>query len=265
MGGYDLLTALQWIVLITGLVTLGVWLKRQYDAKQPERARAATKNHLMGLKPVGIEDQDPTESARRRLEFLKVPGTGKRIFGVPCLNPGQEANWEKDREVLSLSRIIYYLKGQTRQMEFIELGGDYAILSTGKRAFLLQRFFLTTREQQFLMEERDAMLERNDKLIPEFHGLPWDIQGAFGQNYNPKPGERDCSYIQLLKAHSKLNQDGFESTLPPEVLDQAEHPYFDLEATCNDKLLYAFYCESGWSSYMGRELNPDEMQRMQGI
>jgi hypothetical protein len=139
----------------------------------------------------------------------------------------------------------------------------------------LKHYPLTAPEEQMIQHERQHVVGEEGParagdqktLIDNFQGLAWQIKSAAGRNTHRKPGERECSYIQVLSFHRDLGQPGKESSLPASLLDRRVYDYYDIKATstADDRVLYAFYAGGRWACFIGRALSETEGAQLQGI
>jgi len=268
---YSLLTILQIVFYAGALVALSVWFYHFWQSNAPKREHLATKARLKKVPVLEPEEAiDPQEARQRNLKFLGVPSVqaGSHILYVPSFS-GQkdDPDWVEDQEVMTTARAVVYTKQGTVPADLTELSNGYLLVATGNQKLLLKKHDLTTRDTDELEKQRQDAVDSADKTIESFAGHKWNIVGAFGTNYNPKPGERECSYVQVLSVHPNMGEPGFSTVLPTNLLDGKEHDYYDLRARNLDtgEILYDFYAGGSWSCFIGRPLTEDEITIMKGI
>lgn len=272
------LTKFMELVCLVGIfVILALWYRRWRTETTGLRQHRATKKLLMNAGVVeDNEAPDPRESARKNFAFMGLPqvDAGQMLCNVPEYDPKQKGVWETNQPVLTAFKVIAYTQNGPDPLEAVEMSGGYFLLSCGGRAFIMNNCALSLKQADLLQAERQACEETNgaDIYIDEFNGYRWKITGEYGQNRNPKPKERACSFLQVVSAHPDLGQTGFRSVLPPNLMDMKEHDYFDLRARrLDDKgdadgtIMFAFYTGAKWNLLIGRMLEDPEISRLQAI
>lgn len=273
----DIVQFLELIVigLIIIVIARGYYQYRKDTAEL--RKHRSTKKSLMDSGVVeDVEAPHPQESARKNFAFMGIPqvDAGQMLYNIPEYDPKQKGSWETNQVVLTAFRVIVYTRNGPDPLDAVELSGGYFLASCAGRAFIMNNVALSMRDADLLQAERQSCDETNgaDNMIESFSGYRWKITGEYGKNRNPKPGERDCSFLQVLSAHPDLGKPGFRSVLPPKLMNQAEHKYFDLRARRLDDsgqpdgiIMFAFYSGAKWNLLIGRELQDSEINRLQAI
>jgi hypothetical protein len=271
---YDLLRVLE-----LGLFLVVAWLvvSTYVFPRWGERRRHATTKGALDKAQVISEAADARDAQRRNLAFMGVPSVdaGNVLLNVPALRPEQEGAWKHEQEVLVTARAVAYMAQGQVPTDMVELANGYLLAAVAGKAFLLKHYPLTgpvehmiQHERQHLVGEEGPAGARDQRtLINNFLGLAWQIKSAAGRNTNRKPGERDCSYIQVLSFHRRLGQPGMESVLPTGLFDGQAHDYYDIKATSttDDRVLYALYAAGRWTCFIGRALTETEAAQLQGI
>ena len=264
---------LGWVQLLANLAVLGLtgmlaW--ERWRGGSPARRHRANKGRLRGtIEPRGEERVAPREAARRNLEFLGLPSVeaGDHVTDVPTFDPGREGSWEKTREVITSARAVAYTQQGAEPVEIIELSGGYLLVACAGKALILRKYALSAPEEGELQRQRQEAVDRGDPVMESFAGHSWEIRSALGKNMNPRPGERACSFIQVLSRHPELEKpDGPRSILPAYIMDGNLHDYYDVRAR-NEKggILYGFYVGGAWNCYLGRVLDEPEAERMKAV
>jgi len=221
------------------------------------------------LEPKPAERLPPQEAARRNLQFLGLPSVeaGQTVTNVPTFNPDAEGGWERTREVVTAARALAYTEQGAEPVELVELSGGYLLAACAGKCLLMRRYALSAPEEAELQLQRQEAVDRGEPVIPNFAGYAWQIRSAFGKNTHPKPGERACSYVQVLSRHPRLGQaDGPISILPGNILDGQTHDYYDVRARNEaGAVLYGFFVGGAWACYMGRVLEDAEATAMQAV
>lgn len=272
MFSYTGLGILQFVVLILAIAIGIAWLRQYLSDTAPQRLHQARKYALSSAGTIHDEELTSVKAAYvYNLQSTGVPSlqAGGFVDKVPNFDPRQEG-WETRREVITTSRAIGYTKAGANPMDLIELDGDYMLIVANAATFLYKTLDLTAPEADALQEERNRACKQNDTSIDSFMGSSWTIKGAYGDNQPAwrRPGDRACSYIQVLSVHPNLGEAGRRSTLPSNLLDGKVHDYYDLRAfNTNDpkQRLYFFYTGGKWSCYVGHQLSPAEANAIAGI
>jgi hypothetical protein len=271
---YDLLRIFE-LVLFLGVAWLVV--STYVFPRWGERRRAAATKGALDKAQVVSEAGDARDAQRRNLSFMGVPSVdaGNILLNVPALRPEQEGAWKKEQEVLVTARAVAYMAQGQVPTDLVELANGYLLIAVAGKAFLLKHYPLTAPEEQMIQHERQHVVGEEgpsgkgdqQMLIDNFLGLAWQIKSACGRNTHRKPGERACSYIQVLSYHRQLGRPEKGSVLPTGLLDHQVHDYYDMKATSmtDDRVLYAFFAAGRWSCFIGRALTETESAQLQGI
>jgi len=271
---YDLLRVLELVLfLVVAWLVVTTYVFPQWGA----RRRAVAAKGALDKAQVVSEAVDARSAQRQNLSFMGVPGVdaGNILLNVPALRPEQEGAWKREQEVLVTARAVAYMAQGQVPHDMVELANGYLLLAVAGQAFLLKHYPLTAPEEQMIQRERQYVVGEEGPahagdqktLIDNFLGHAWQIKSAAGRNVRPRPGERGCSYLQVLSFHRQLGEPGRESYLPPDLFDGRVHDYFDIKATSteDDRVLYAFFAAGRWSCYIGRALTDAEAAQLQGI
>jgi hypothetical protein len=271
---YDVLRVLE-LFLFAGVAFLV--LVTYVFPRWGERRRAVTAKGALDKAQIVSEAGDARDAQRRNLAFTGVPGldAGNILLNVPALRPEQEGAWNREQEVLVTARAVAYMAQGQVPTDLIELANGYLLVAVAGRSFLMKHYPLTAPEEQMIQHERQHVVGEEGPagkadqkaLIDNFLGLAWQIKSAAGRNTHRKPGERDCSYLQVLSFHRDLGQPGRESVLPSGLFDRQVQDYYDIKATSttDDRVLYAFFAAGRWSCFIGRALTETEGAQLQGI
>lgn len=254
------------VMILLALVGIA-YLRKVWQDGRPQREHNAMKVRLGGYRydhdDLQGQPRDVAEMTRHNLEFAGVPDLegGDILTNVPCLDVNAEGRWSRDQPIVTVSRIKQLTKDGPVSIELIELGANgYVVLVKGQKVFVLKRYNMTNDQEQQLIREREDACKRADGQIESFLGKPWTIVMASGDMRG------EYSTIQLLSTHPRIGQEGFISVLPPEIMDQESHHYFDLEAKSPEgDVMVGFYCKGGWTLLIGRALNEDERQALHTI
>jgi len=269
---YILATIVQYAAYVAVLIIAFVFAKSWWTRQRAELQYTASKRRVGSTRTWQDPDAPPdnvVEAVRASLKFLGLPsihGSGT-ILNVPTFLPNQEG-WDSRRTVITASRVTAQMKQGPVPGDFVELDGNYALFGVNGKHFLLQAHNLTTAEESYLEGQRRDAVEKGDGIIEDFQGAKWRIGTACGSHANPRRGEKSTSTIQVLSTHPGLNTGEVNSCLPPNLLDGAEHDYFDMRAKSLDgeeRVLFFFYAGGTWSCFMGRELTGTERDRLQAL
>ncbi|MGV3719457.1 MAG: hypothetical protein ACO1SX_00995 [Actinomycetota bacterium] len=269
---YDFLGIVQMLanLAVATLVALLLYDRvRGGPTSRAGRSRGSRLKRAAVLEPKPDDRLPAQEAARRNLQFLGLPSVeaGQTVTNVPTFDPANEGGWERTREVVTAARAVAYTQQGVEPVELVELSGGYLLAACAGKCLLLRRYTLSAPEETELQRQRQEAVDSNDPVIPSFAGYAWHIRCAFGKNISRKPGERACSYIQVLSRHPRLGQaDGPLSILPGNILDGQTHDYYDVRAR-NDAgtVLYGFYVGGSWACYLGRVLEDTEAAAMQAV
>lgn len=255
------------------LSVVGIALALGWGVLQGKRGRNAYQRRKgdVGKVPTYEHEDEEVKNVQQAqwasLKFMGLPSihAGRTILGVPQFNPQQTGKWEEQRIVISTSRITAMLKQGAVPGDLVEFDGGYVLFGTNGKTFLLQNHLLTSSEEDRLQQERQEAVEKGDAVINNFQGLTWKIGTACG-SHKPRSGEKGQSTIQVLSVHPDLGKDGIMSCLPPNLLDRKEHDYYDMRVRSGDQKVMLFFFAGGkWNCFMGRELNAQECNGLQGL
>jgi hypothetical protein len=266
-------------ILELGLFLVVAWLvvSTYVFPRWGERRRAAVAKGALDKAQVINEATDARDAQRQNLSFMGVPSVdaGNLLLNVPALRPEQEGAWKREQEELVTARAIAYMAQGQVPTDLVELANGYLLIAVAGKAYLLKHYPLTAPEEQMIQHERQYVVGEEGPagpgdqraLIDNFQGLSWQIKSAAGRNVHRKPGERECSYLQVLSFHRRLGQPGIESTLPTGLFDGLPYDYYDIKETSSkdDRVLYAFFAAGRWSCFIGRALTEAEAAQLQGI
>jgi hypothetical protein len=271
---YDLLRVIE---LILFAVVAWLVVSTYVFLRWGERRRQAATQGALRKAQIVSEASDAREAQRANLSFMGVPSVdaGNVLLNVPALRPEQEGAWKREQEVLVTARAIAYMAQGQVPTDLIELANGYLLVAVAGNAFLMKHYPLTAPEEQMIQHERQYLVGEEGParagdqktLIDNSLGLARQIKSAAGRNTRPKPGERDCSFIQVLSFHQRLGQPGMASVLPTGLFGGQVHDYYDIKAasTTDDRVLYAFYAAGRWTCFIGRALTETEAAQLQGI
>jgi hypothetical protein len=271
---YDFLRLLELVLFL--VVTWLVVTTYVFPRWGAQRRETAAKGALDKAAVIS-EAVDARDAQRQNLSFMGVPSVdaGNILLNVPALRPEQEGAWKHEQEVLVTARAVAYMAQGQVPTDLVELANGYLLIAVAGKAFLMKHYPLTAPEEQLIQHERQHVVgeegpagPRDQRtLIDNFQGLAWQIKSAAGRNTHRKPGERDCSYLQVLSFHRRLGEPGIESVLPTGLFDGRPHDYYDVKATStrDDRVLYAFFAAGRWSCFIGRALTETEAAQLQGI
>lgn len=253
---------------LVAIVLVPAFRRRREDSARDDRKR----NIASVASFVHSEEEalEPRAAAEANLRFLGLPRVraGTVILNVPTFNPGQEDGWDKRRTVLTFARIVAQLRQGSVPTDLVELGGGYSFAAANGKAYLLHAHDLTIREETYLEGQRQDAVGRGDGMIEDFEGVQWKIGTACGEHQvSGRRGEKSQSTIQVLSAHPDLGKSGMISCLPPDLLDNQEHSYYDMRARSMDggRVLFFFYAGGKWSCFMGRELSSLERDGLTAV
>jgi hypothetical protein len=271
---YDLLRVIELLVVI---VVAWLVIATYVFPGWGERRRRAASQGALDKAQIISEASDARHAQRANLAFMGVPSVdaGNVLLNVPALRPEQEGAWKREQEVLVTARAIAYMAQGQVPTDLVELANGYLLVAVAGKAFLMKHYPLTAPEEQMIQHERQYLVGEEgparpgdqQTLIDNFLGLAWQIKSAAGRNTRPKPGERDCSYIQVLSFHRRLGEPGMQSVLPTGLFDGQPHDYYDIKAASitDDRVLYAFFATGRWTCFIGRALTETEAAQLQGI
>lgn len=274
---FTIVSIFQNLIFLIIAAILGYFGWQKWQENQPKRGHRDKKKQLSAIGTYNDNEENLSHeeeilaekmAAKHNLELFGVPDleAGSNLVHVPCINP-QKEGWDDNRIVISTSRIFGYSRSGKITSELIELNSGYILLATGNKVSILKKYNLTQTEEKELENQRKDAVTKGDGIIESFLGQEWAIKKAYGDNNNQRPGEKKCSYMQVLTLHPDLGNGTYRSILPPELCDYKEHDYYDMRAIGGDdgKLLYFFYAAGSWTCYIGRFLLDEEISQMTGI
>lgn len=271
---YTFVKLLEIVMFLSVIALLIVFARPMLVARRVEVDRKRRKGEIGGVPT--YEDADGDDAVadvrvaqRESLKFLGLPSVhaGHHIMNVPTIDPEREEGWEKRRMVLTASRITALLRQGAVPGDFVELDGGYALFASNGKTFLFQKHNLTTAEETQLEQERKEAVEQNDPIIENFQGVKWRIGTACGSHTPRQSSDGRQSTIQVLSSHPKLGQDGTISCLPPNLLDNQPHDYYDMRVREMEggRVMLFFFAGGAWSCFMGRELGAQERGQLQTL
>ncbi|GEM_PF-3295727 len=234
----------------------------------PREEHERKKTQLRGVAVIHPEENDsgyvdPDKANARNLKFGRASGfkAGQVIMGLPTVDPIRSGKSSNDPTVLAAIRMVVYRKNGREESSDIALtntGGITGLI--GGKQYVFDALPLTDRQKQDVEDERQEVVEKQDKVMPNLlgDGRDWIISRAMGENKYQMPGQHTCSYLQVTSALEK--QEGFGFPLTARMLDMAEHDMFDVLATNeqDDQIFYAFWVGDVWHCFLGRELTEAE-------
>jgi len=255
------------IIAVVAYFFITKYLERQAE-NAPREAHERKKTQLRGVAVIHPEERDsgyvdPDKANARNLQFGRTSGfkAGQVIMGLPTVDPIRSGKSSNDPTVLASIRMVVYRRGSREESSDIALtntGGITGLI--GGKQYVFDALPLTDRQKAHVEKERQEVIERGDKMMPNLlgDGRNWTISRAMGENKNPLPGQHRCSYLQVTSALDK--QEGFGFPLTARMLDMAEHDMFDVLATNDqdDQVFYAVWTGDVWHCFLGRELTEAE-------
>jgi hypothetical protein len=254
------------------IAVVGYFFITKYRAWQEENAprweHEQKKVRLRGVAVIHPKDGnsghvDVHTANKRNLEFGKTPGfrAGQTIMELPTVDPLKEKGSTTDRTIVGVLRMVVYRRSgeESSDIAVTDKGGMAGLF--GGKQYVFNPLTLTSRQSQRVEDERQEVIERGDKIMPNLlgDGRDWTISRAMGKNKNPKTGQHDCSYLQVTSALGE--KEGFGFPLTPRILDLEEHDMFDVLATNDqdDEVFFAFWAADTWHCFLGRELTESEV------
>jgi hypothetical protein len=237
------------------------------------RRHSATKGDLSDTvfaPEVGHEEHVPAQEANaKNLAFGGVANisVGHVLLNLPQVDPTKPAR--NDATILAIARVIAYLRKEEVHVDLVFC--DKGILTGvigGKPRIFGELSSLTDPQKDSLQKERQQAVDSGDMLIPNLlgDGKDFAVVWAAGSQDGTKPGDPECSYIQLTGLYQNIGG-GFDCPVAPALLDRKPHHYYDVIAKDDTgRLLYAFYAgEDGWRVYLGRTLDEVEAKAVNAL
>lgn len=277
-----------YILLTLGLISAGVGLtllaqhwSRQWQRSQPEEA---------GLDRIPRPTRAPTATPTATSRQVRVIGSAKltrvlnhlglrdvdgaMMLDAPTLDPVRQGEWQQDATLLAVLQATVYIDATESQLVgLIELEGpngqNNLLLYSHSRLFIMPLCALTVAESLRLETEFNEAVDKHEGTVHGWRERNWKVIGAAGGDWREAHVK---SMVKVEYLHPGLGQpDGPTSHLTPELTEGGERLYRqiilqEVLPDGNGQLAYGFEIGGTWHfAGTGRELDPDEVRRMEAV